>query len=195
MKFKALFAALAITTLAGCGPMITQSPGGKLTPVNAVSQGDESRLMLKGHDVVSYFTEQKHQMGSASHKTEHEDVSFWFASAENKALFDANPDKYIPQYGGYCTNGIAYGIPWGGDPDRWKIVDGKLYIFGGQQSYDAFMVDIDKNMALAEKYWKEEVSGSNAFFQRLKRLTFKVPHYKSSEELAAEIAKSKAKDS
>lgn len=193
MKFNALFlaAAIAVVSLSGCGPMITQSPGGGLTPVNAVSQGDEKHLMLSGHDMVSYFTEQRHQMGKSDHKSEHEGVSFWFTSAEHKSMFDASPEKYIPQYGGYCTNGIAYGIPWGGDADRWKIVDGKLYIFGGQQSYDAFMLDLDKNMALAEKYWKEEVDGSNAFFQRLKRITFKVPHYKSGEELAADIQKAK----
>jgi YHS domain-containing protein len=191
MNPKALIIAAAITTLSGCGPLITQSPGGGLTPVNAVSQGDDAHLMLHGHDVVSYFTEQRHQMGASEHKSSHEGVTFWFASAEHKTLFDAEPTKYIPQYGGYCTNGIMYGIPWGGDANRWKIVDGKLYIFGGQGSFDAFMLDEEKNMALAEKYWADEVKGSNAFWQRMKRIAFKVPHYKSGEELAAEVAAKK----
>jgi len=191
MKAKALIIAAAITTLSGCGPMITQSPGGGLTPVNAVSKGDDAHLMLQGHDVVSYFTEQTHQMGVPEHKSSHEGVTFWFAKAEHKTMFDAEPVKYIPQYGGYCTNGIAYGIPWGGDADRWKMADGKLYIFGGQGSYDAFMLDEEKNMALAEKYWQEEVKGSNAFWQRMKRMAFKVPHYKSGEELANEVAAKK----
>ena len=147
--------------------------------------------MLAGHDVVSYFTNDRHQMGSPEFKSMHEGVSFWFASPEHKTLFDAEPGKYIPQYGGYCTNGIAYGIPWGGDADRWKIVDGKLYIFGGKQSYDAFFLDPEKNMALAEKYWSEEVAGSNALIQRLRRMMFKVPHYKSGEQLAEEINRAK----
>jgi YHS domain-containing protein len=147
--------------------------------------------MLAGHDVVSYFTNDRHQMGSPEFKSVHEGVSFWFASAEHKSLFDTEPTKYIPQYGGYCTNGIAYGIPWGGDADRWKIVDGKLYIFGGQQSYDAFFLEPEKNMALAEKYWDEEVAGSNALIQRLRRMIFKVPHYKSGEQLAEEINRAK----
>jgi hypothetical protein len=106
-------------------------------------------------------------------------------------MFDAAPEKYIPQFGGYCTNGIVYGIPWGGDADTWQMMDGKLYIFGGKGSRDAFNLDPKGNLALANKYWSEEVNGSNAFIQRSMRLTFRVPHYKSGKELAEEVAKGK----
>ena len=50
-------------------------------------------------------------------KSVYKDVTFRFASAEHKKMFDAAPEKYLPQFGGYCTNGIVYGIPWGGDAD------------------------------------------------------------------------------
>ena len=66
--------------------------------------------------------------------------------------------------------------------------EGKLYIFGGRGSYDAFMLDVPRNMALANKYWNEEVNGSNAFIQRTMRLTLRVPHYKSGDQLAEEVA-------
>jgi len=56
-------------------------------------------------------------------------------------MFDASPEKYIPQFNGYCTNGIVYGIPWGGG-ENFEIIDGKLYMFGGQGSRDAFMLDV-----------------------------------------------------
>jgi YHS domain-containing protein len=115
-------------------------------------------------------------------------VTFRFVSMEHKRLFDATPERFIPQFGGYCTNGIAYGIPWGGDADNWEMIDGKLYMFGGQGSHDAFNLDPKRNMALANKYWNEEVNGSNAFIQRSMRLTFRVPHYKSGKELAEEVA-------
>ena len=59
------------------------------------------------------------------------------------------------------------------------MIDGKLYMFGGKGSRDAFMLDVPRNMALANKYWSEEVNGSNAFFQRAKRMMMRVPHYKS----------------
>jgi len=178
--------------LSGCAPFVTQSPGEGLSPVNAVAEGSDKHLMLFGHDVVSYFTDRKQQKGAPEIKSVYKGVTFRFASAEHKQMFDAAPEKYIPQYGGYCTNGIVYGIPWGGDADNWEIIDGKLYMFGGQGSHDAFNLDPRRNMSLAEKYWKEEVNGSNAFIQRTTRLVFRVPHYKSGKELAEEVAARKS---
>ena len=183
--------AAAALLLGGCAPMVTQSPGMGLSPVNAVSEGGDKHLMLFGHDVVSYFTEKTHRPGKPEVKSVYKGVTFRFSRPEHKALFDAAPEKYIPQYGGYCTNGIVYGIPWGGNADNWKVIDGKLYIFGGQGSLDAFMLDVPRNMALAEKYWKEEVNGANAFWQRSKRMVMRVPHYKSGGELAEEVARAK----
>jgi hypothetical protein len=181
----------AALILAGCAPLTTQSPGEGLSPVNAVSEGGDKHLMLFGHDVVSYFTEGTHRMGSPSIKSDYKGVTFRFSKPEHKALFDRSPEKYLPQFGGYCANGIVYGIPWGGNADTWKIIDGKLYIFGGQGSMDGFMLDVPRNMALANKYWSEEVNGSNAFIQRSKRLIFRVPHYVSGKELAEQVAKAK----
>jgi YHS domain-containing protein len=186
-----VLAIAAAAFLSACAPMVTQSPGQGLSPVNAVSDGEDKHLLLFGHDVVSYFTEKTHKPGSPAIKSLYKGVTFRFSKAEHKALFDAAPEKYIPQFGGYCANGIAYAIPWGGDADTWEVIDGKLYIFGGKGSHDAFMLDVPKNMALANKYWSEEVNGSNALFQRSKRLILRVPHYKSGEELAAEVAKAR----
>ena len=188
-SITSFLAVTAAVLLSACAPLVTQSPGQGLSPVNAVSEGEDKHLMLFGHDVVSYFTEKAHRPGNPAIKSVHKGVTFRFSKAEHKALFDAAPEKYIPQFGGYCANGIAYGIPWGGDADTWELIDGRLYIFGGKGSHDAFMLDVPKNLALANRYWSEEVNGSNAFFQRTKRLVLRVPHYKSGEELAAEVAK------
>ena len=192
MKRLLLIAGAALL-LAGCGAMTAQNPSGAYTPVNAVADGADARVMLKGADVVAYFTENKYHQGSPQFSSRYEDISFRFASAENKALFDKQPTKYLPEFGGYCANGIAYGIPWGGDADTWKMINGKLYIFGGQASKDAFELDEKKNLALAESYWKDEVAGHNSFFQRWKRLIFRVPHYQSGDDLAKAIAAAKAK--
>jgi hypothetical protein len=164
-----------------------------LSPVNAVAEGQDKHLMLSGHDVVSYFTEGIHRTGLPAIKSVYKDVTFRFSKPEHKALFDAAPEKYIPQFGGYCANGMAYAIPWGGDADTWIIRDDKLYIFGGKESMAAYLLDIPKNQAFAAKYWGGEVSGSNAFIQRAWRLIVRVPHYKSGQELADEVAKAKAK--
>lgn len=180
-----LAAALA---LGGCAAMTAQNPSGALKPVNAVAVGEQTRVMLAGADVVAYFTQGRYAKGTPQFQTTHEGVVFHFSSAEHKQLFDAAPAKYIPQYGGYCANGVVYGIPWGGDADIWKMVDGRLFIFGGQGSKDAFMLEEKANIALADRYWLQEVSGSNSFVQRAKRLVFKVPHYKSGDELAKAVA-------
>jgi YHS domain-containing protein len=181
----------AIALLAGCAPLITQNPGGAISPANVVAVDGNDRVMLKGADVVAYFTDAQYKQGNPSIKSVHEKITFYFVNEENKKRFDAEPMKYVPQYGGYCANGTAYGIPWGGDADVWRVIDGKLYIFGGAQSRDAFMLEPQKNLAFAHKYWNEEIKGSNAFLQRNKRIAMKVPHYKSDAELAAELAKQK----
>jgi YHS domain-containing protein len=192
-RLAALVAVGALSTLLGCAAISAQNPSGALKPVNAHVIDGTSSVMLKGHDVVSYFTQNKHALGSAQFASNYEGVNFYFASAEHKALFDKEPAKYIPQYGGYCADGIVYGIPWGGDADTWLMREGKLYIFGGQSSKDAFELDPAANYVLADKYWNEEIKGSNSFYQRTKRLMFKVPHYKSGKELADLVAAKKAK--
>lgn len=182
-------ALLCAAMIAGCAPLVIQSPGQGLSPVNAVADGPDKHLILYGYDVVSYFTDHRDEVGSPAIKSVYKDVTFRFATAGHKAMFDAAPEKYIPQFGGYCADGIVYGIPWGGDANVWEIFDGKLYIFGGKGAHDAFMLDVPRNLALAHKYWDEELNGSNAFFQRARRLIFRVPHYKTGKELAEQVAR------
>ena len=163
-QLLALAAAALALQLAGCGAMHAQNPGGTLRPVNAVPAENAERLMLKGADVVAYFTQGRYVQGQPAFASRYQDVDFHFASAEHKALFDKDPARYLPQFGGYCANGIVYGIPWGGDADTWRIDDGKLYIFGGQGSKDAFELDVARNRALADKYWAEEVAEPHRVF-------------------------------
>ena len=185
-RHRRLLTAAALCTalmLSGCSALIAQNPSSALQPVNAIADAGDDRVMLAGHDVVAYFTLGRHAPGLPGIKSVYQGVTFRFANEQHKALFDADPSKYLPQYGGYCANGMAYGIPWGGDADTWLIAGGKLYINGGASSKAAFLLDVPGNILLADKYWREEVQGSNSFVQRTKRLVFKVPHYKSGAEL------------
>ena len=183
--------ALAASVLGGCSAMLAQNPSSALKPVKAVAMDGDEHVMLTGHDVVAYFTLGRHALGSPQIKSVYQGVTFRFATAEHKALFDKEPLKYIPQYGGFCAGGIAYAIPWGGDADSFRIVDGRLFIFGGSGSRAAFELDTPGNIKLADAYWKNEVAGSNSFLQRGWRLVFRVPHYKSDAQLAAEVAAAK----
>lgn len=184
---KLLFAASLILSLGACSSMSAQNPASELSPVNAAQAEGADRVMLFGADVVAYFTTNSHVQGSAQFSSTYKDVDFYFSSAENKALFDQSPEQYLPQYGGYCANGIMFGIPWGGNASDFKLVNGKLYIFGGQLSQAAFELELDKNIALADRYWEQEIKGNNSFIQRAKRLVLRVPHYKTGEEQAAQV--------
>jgi len=192
-RWTPALALAAALLLGGCTAMMAQNPSSALKPVNAVAEGGDEHLMLKGADVTTYFTQGRYVQGAPQFKSVYEGVTFRFASAENKALFDAAPRKYLPQYGGWCANGIVYAIPWGGDADSFKMIDGKLYIFGGAGSRDGFDLDVPGNIKLADGYWKDEVAGNNSWLQRYKRLVFRVPHYKTGSELAQLVAEAKAK--
>lgn len=85
-------------------------------------------LALQGYDPVAYFTEGQPTKGDWQITTLHDDAMYRFANEENKAAFEANPEAYLPAYGGYCAFGAAMGFKFDGDPNYWKIVDNKLYL-------------------------------------------------------------------
>ncbi|MEN9712790.1 MAG: hypothetical protein RLY90_1051 [Pseudomonadota bacterium] len=91
-----------------------------------------SNLAVGGYDTVAYFTEGRPIKGDAHFFTQYEGVQWRFSSAKNRALFLENPQKYAPQYGGYCAWAVSQGYTASADPLRWRIVEGKLYL-----NYDA----------------------------------------------------------
>ncbi|MEP6702393.1 MAG: YHS domain-containing (seleno)protein [Betaproteobacteria bacterium] len=154
-------------------------------PYDTTSSGGDSRLMLKGHDPVAYFAQGKIALGDAAIKTDFDGVTYRFVSEEHRFEFMKNPYKYTPQFGGFCANSMVYALPWPGEPDSWKIIDGRLHLFGGEWPRRYFLMDEDNNERLARRYWKDEVEGSIPIVQRARRLAIRVPHYKSDKELAA----------
>ena len=100
--------------------------------------------VAEGYDVVEYFNNNAVE-GKKAYITEHDGVKYKFASADNLAAFKATPEKYTPQYGGYCAYAVAdKGKKVGVDPKTFEIRDGKLYLF-----YNSWGVNT------LEK-WKEE---------------------------------------
>lgn len=89
----------------------------------------EPAAALQGLDVVSYFKDGGPVRGQAAFGHDFDGARYLFSSAQNKAAFVANPDRYLPQFSGLCATGIALGKSFTGDPNTWKIVDGKLYLF------------------------------------------------------------------
>ena len=102
---------------------------GSMASASAFAQDySHSTPGLSGYDPVAYFTEGKPVRGNGRHVTVVDDVTYAFASAEHQKMFEANPQKYLPAFGGYCAYGIGVGKKFVADPEVWRIVDGKLYL-------------------------------------------------------------------
>ena len=108
---------------------------------------------ISGYDPVSYFTEGKPQRGSGYHVADYKGVTYAFSSAEHKEMFEANPKKYVPAYGGYCAYGVAVGKKFVADPDVWKIVDGTLYLNLDREIQSTWNKDIPGYIKKANVNW------------------------------------------
>lgn len=86
-------------------------------------------LAIQGYDPVAYFTENKAVEGSKELAYSHNDITYYFSSDANRKKFIASPEKYEPEYGGYCAYAMADGDKVRIDPETFKILDGKLYLF------------------------------------------------------------------
>ena len=194
MKARLQIAAvLAAALLAGCSSLVAQNPSSPMQPVNAVRWGDEPRLAVRGYDVVAYVTQSRPALGSPRWRSEFEGVAYYFASAEHQALFDREPARYQPAYHGYDATRIVYAIPELADPEVWRLIDGRVFLFADAESKAAFELDLQGNVALADRYWKDEVAGSNSLWQGIWRRADRVPHYRSREELSRAVAQAQGK--
>ncbi|MGQ0662175.1 MAG: YHS domain-containing (seleno)protein [Pseudomonadota bacterium] len=114
---------------------------------------DSGRLGLKGHDPVGYFTEGRPVQGKSEFEAVWHGTHWRFSSAANRDLFVADPDRYAPQYGGYCAFGVAMGMKSEVDPQAWTIVNGKLYVKLNMQTRDTWRQDQVANIQKAAKNW------------------------------------------
>lgn len=126
--------------------------------VDPIYNTDDSKIALQGYSPVSYIDLNLAQRGLKAYKSEYQGLNYYFTSAEQKAKFDANPEKYLPQYGGWCATGIAVGSRFRTDPNKFLITDGKLYVFLNNVEVDAlelWLQDKEGMRAKADKNWKK----------------------------------------
>jgi YHS domain-containing protein len=121
---------------------------------------DANGVALQGHDPVAYFTEGKPVAGKADYTAEYNGASYHFASAENRDLFVSEPDRYAPQYGGYCAFGTTFKMKVPGDPSAFKVVDDKLYINSSPDILSRWSQDITGNIGKANNAWPEIIDKS-----------------------------------
>lgn len=111
-----------------------------------------------GYDVVAYFTDGRGMRGLSQFKTTHQGVEYRFASAEHLAAFVAAPTRYLPQYGGYCAWAISQNYTAPGNPNNWRIVDGKLYLNYNTEIQRRWEGDIPGFIRSANANWPSVLS-------------------------------------
>jgi len=123
---------------------------------------DDNGVILNGHDPVAYFTEDEPVEGDPAHQTTYQGATYHFASAENQAAFEADPEKYAPAYGGYCAYGVSKGTLASIDPEAFQIVDGRLMLQYSQGILKRWNRDPEGRLEKAEKNWPEILEDNGA---------------------------------
>ena len=103
-----------------------------LSPVSAqdLLNVNKKSVAVKGYDVVTYFTNAQAVEGNTSISSTNQGATYYFSTEENKDLFDQNPDKYLPMYGGWCAYAMgAKGKKVSINPEAFSVEDDKLYLF------------------------------------------------------------------
>lgn len=112
-------------------------------------------LAVHGYDPVAYFTEAAPVRGEDNITAIHDGAAYRFSSADNKRIFEQNPARYVPQFGGFCAYGVAVGKKFDGDPRLWTVRNDKLYLNLNPAIVEAFEKDVPGNIAKAEKQWSK----------------------------------------
>jgi YHS domain-containing protein len=108
---------------------------------------------IEGDDPVAYFEQGQPVEGDGDYTHEWMDATWYFASAENRDKFVANPEKYAPQYGGYCAWAVSQGYTAKIDPEAWAIVDDKLYLNYSKSVQSQWQQDVPGNITKADGNW------------------------------------------
>ncbi|WP_417558919.1 YHS domain-containing (seleno)protein [Mesoflavibacter zeaxanthinifaciens] len=119
---------------------------------------DESTIALEGYSPISYIEEGKAQIGKKDFKAAYDGVTYFFVNQDQKKQFTSNPEKYIPQYGGWCAYAVSKGYKYRPDPKSFRVVEGKLYMFTINVEADFVKAwekeGKDKHIAQGDKNWK-----------------------------------------
>ena len=146
---KLIVALTMVTGLFAAGAAVAD------TNVSTGLTGKGTALAVHGYDVVAYFTQGQPIRGRAKYSVVYKDATYRFANKEHFEAFDDDPQKYVPQYGGYCAYGVSVGAKFDGDPHLWKVVDGKLYLNLNEGVQKIWAKDVPGNIEKADRNWKQ----------------------------------------
>jgi YHS domain-containing protein len=115
---------------------------------------------IHGYDPVADFTDEKPVKGDPAHSATYQGATWHFASAANRDMFTAEPEKFAPQYGGYCAWAVANKYTATNDPDAWSIRDGKLYLNYSKLARARWAIDKSGNIVPTDRNWPGLCDGS-----------------------------------
>lgn len=128
--------------------------------IAAVSFAQTSPVFVKdgyaigGYDAVAYFTENKAVKGNTEHPVQWKNVTWLFSTKEHADMFKANPEKYAPQYGGYCAYGCSRGYKAKTYAEAFTVKDGKLYFNYNLKTREEWLKDFKAYIEKADENWK-----------------------------------------
>lgn len=124
--------------------------------LTAGASEERTELAIKGYDTVAYFTLGKALQGNASYTFRWHDMTWHFSTKENRDLFAASPEKFAPQYDGWCAWAMTESRLAVTDPEVWTIVDKKLYLNCSREAYGKWSRDIPGHIKKADAIWREK---------------------------------------
>ena len=125
------------------------------TPAFAGEYFEKDGVAIHGYDPIAYFAEMKPVKGLPEFQAEYQGSTFYFSTAANRDSFTANPDKFAPQYGGYCAFGMAKGYKAVIDPAASTVVDDKLYLNYSETVRSQWKLDIPGYIRKANANWPD----------------------------------------
>ncbi len=145
---------------------------------------DSTNFAASGYDVVAYFglpqadigqPQPEAVPGNAAYTAEYNGATFAFSTAANRDQFAANPAAFAPQYDGHCAYGAAKGGKVPGNPNLWRIVDGKLYLNITRNVVGFWEEDVPGNISLANANWDGGLEGAAASGDKIPQFTSAAP--------------------
>ena len=124
-----------------------KAKGGYLNNIN------DKGVIIEGYDPVAYFTLNKPVRGDAKFSAEYQGSTYWFASVQDRELFQTNPQKYAPQYGAFCGYAVSIGKLRPVDPTIYQIENGRLILQHTKEAYDLFNKDLKTSIEKADQNW------------------------------------------
>ena len=123
--------------------------------LDPIYTGSFSNKAIHGYDPVAYFESNKPKVGKSKHAYKWNGATWLFSSARNRDAFTKSPEKYAPQYGGYCAWAVSQGYTASIDPEAWYIREGKLYLNFSKSVQQKWLKDIPGNIKKGDINWPQ----------------------------------------